>query len=135
MTSPFRIADTWRRQIPAYTADVLERYVNHGPAALSSFHFRLLSGDAFGAACVADLENRAALGALLELIASEFPGDCYGSPETVQNWRGSLNGGAVETLDVPLAWTLTVEELRREGPQGGTAPGKRPPTRPKKEPN
>ncbi|MBZ9753345.1 hypothetical protein K7W42_21145 [Deinococcus sp. HMF7604] len=94
--TPFLIPAHWHSRLPSRTAEVLERYVNYGPVVLSSFHFRLLSGDAFGAACVADAENQAAMGSILELVATEFPGDCYGSPERVTNWLGLLHGSAFE---------------------------------------
>ena len=74
---PYCIADLWRTQLPERTTDELERYVNRGPAGLSGFLYRLLSGDAFGAASVADDENRACMGALLTLIAQDFPADCF----------------------------------------------------------
>ena len=114
---PFRIADSWRNQLPERTAAELERYLNHGPAGLSGFLYRLLSGDAFGAACVADDENRAALGTLLALIAQDFPADSFGSPEDVEFWKGLRHGQPSEPIAVPPSWTLTVEELRREGPE------------------
>ena len=115
--SPFRIADSWRTQLPIHTTAELERYVNRGPAGLSGFLYRLLSGDAFGAARVADDENRASIGAMLTMIAQDFPGDSFGSPEAVEFWKGLRHGQISEPIAVPPSWTLTVEELRREGPE------------------
>lgn len=112
--TPFRIADSWKSRIPAHTAELLESYVNHGPQHLSSFHICLLSGDGFGAACLADAENLSALGVLLQMIAQDFPGDCYGSREAVERWQGLLHGKGFE---VPESWAATVEELRRDGPK------------------
>ena len=114
---PYRIADSWRTQLPECTVTELERYVNRGPARLSRFLYRLLSGDAFGAACVADDENRASMGAILIMIAQEFPADSFGSPEAVEFWKGLRYGRPSEPIAVPPSWTLTVEELRREGPE------------------
>ena len=114
---PFRIADSWRTQLPERTAAELERYLNHGPARLSRFLYRLLSGDAFGAASVANDENRARLGDLLTLIAQDFPADSFGSTEAVEFWKGLRHGQPSEPFLVPPSWTLTVEELRREGPE------------------
>ena len=45
---PFRIADSWRTQLPERTAAELERYVNRGPAGLSGFLYRLLSATPSG---------------------------------------------------------------------------------------
>lgn len=114
--NPFEIAARWRDQIPATTAHLLELHVNHGAGVLSGFSLQLLSGDAFGAACSADAENRAALGAILAMVAQDFPPECYGSPEAVQQWQGLKYAPPFE---VPDSWTATVEELRREGPQYG----------------
>lgn len=114
--TPFEISARWKDQIPAFTAHLLELHVNRGPEALSSFSFRLLSGDAFGAACIADGENRDAMGALLEIIATDFPGDCYGSREAVEQWPGLKH---TPPFTVPDSWTATALELRYEGPQYG----------------
>lgn len=112
--TPFRIADLWRSRIPCHTAELLESYVNDVPHVLSNFHYLLLSGDGFGAACLADAENLAALGAVLQMIAQDFPADCYGSRETVEQWQGLLHG---QVFEVPKSWTVAVEELRRDGPK------------------
>lgn len=111
---PFSIAEVWRSRIPERTVQVLERYVNYGPAALSSFHDLLLSGDAFGAATVADSENLAAMGAILAMVAADFPGDCYGTPEAVNQWQGLMHG---QRFQVPESWAVAVEELRHDGPK------------------
>lgn len=113
---PFEIAARWKGQIPATTAHLLELHVNHGSGVLSGFLLHLLSGDAFGAACSADTENCGALGAILAMVAQDFPPECYGSPEAVQQWQGLKYAPPFE---VPDSWTATVEELRREGPQYG----------------
>ncbi|GAA5501019.1 hypothetical protein Dxin01_00750 [Deinococcus xinjiangensis] len=110
---PFRIADHWKAQLPAHTIHVLELYVNSGPAALSTFHLKLLSGDAFGAACYADTENRAAMGVILAMVAADFPTSCYGTKEAVESWSGLLHG---QQFSVPHSWAVAVEELRRDGP-------------------
>lgn len=112
---PFRIRPEWRSRIPARSVDVLEKYVNKG-GDVSGFYFNLLSGDAFGAASMADEENAAAMGAMLALIASDFPGDCYGTPEAVRTWAG-LNGQDASPFQVPESWTVTVQELRDDGPR------------------
>ena len=112
----FRIADSLRTHLPDRTAAELERYLNCGPVGLSGFTLRLLSGDAYGAARVADDENRAALGTLLAMIAQDFPADCYGSLEAVEFWKGLRHGPPEQPFDVPGDWTLTVAALRREGP-------------------
>ncbi|OLV15374.1 hypothetical protein [Deinococcus marmoris] len=114
--NPFEIAARWKDQIPATTAHLLEPYVNHGSSVLSGFLLHLLSGDASRAACSADAENRDALGAILAMVAQDFPLECYGRPEAVQQWQGLKHAPPFE---VPDSWTATVEELRREGPQYG----------------
>lgn len=84
---PYRISGDTRARLPLRAVEVLEDFVNEG-SGLSSFYFHLLSGDTFHAASIADEENLAALGRMLTVIASEFPGDCYGSPQVVREWRG-----------------------------------------------
>ncbi|GMA17020.1 hypothetical protein [Deinococcus metallilatus] len=112
---PFRIAASWRTRIPARSVDVLEKYVNKG-GELSGFFYKLLSGDVFGAAATADEENAAAMGAMLALIASDFPGDCYGTPEAVRAWAG-LNGQEDSPFEVPESWTAAVQDLQAQGPR------------------
>ncbi len=113
---PFTIAACWKDQISATTAHLLELHVNHGAGVFSGFSLQLLSGDAFGAACSADPENRATLGVILAMVARDFPLECYGSREAVQQWQGLKNA---PPLEVPDSWMATVEEVRREGPQYG----------------
>lgn len=110
---PFEINPVWKDQIPERSAQVLERYVNFG-GDLSTFYTRLLSGDAFGAACNADAENLAAMGFLLNMIGQDFPSECYGSSQAVSQWRGLMQGQE-RPFSVPESWQVVVEELRREG--------------------
>ncbi|GGO33548.1 hypothetical protein [Deinococcus humi] len=118
---PCAIAARWKDQIPTTTAHLLELHVNHGSGVLSGFSLDLLSGEAFRAVCSADAENRARLGALLAMVAQDFPLTCYGSREAVLQWQGLKH---TPPLTVPDSWTATVEELRREGPQYGEPEGK-----------
>lgn len=112
--NPCAIAARWKDQIPATTAQLLELHVNHGSGVLSGFALDLLGGEAFRAACSADAENRAALGALLAMVAQDFPLVCSGNWEAVLQWQGLRHA---PPLTAPDSWTATIQELRCEGPQ------------------
>jgi hypothetical protein len=68
----------------------LEDWINYG-GDLTGYWYKLLSGDVYGAACVADAANDKAFGQMLRFLAIEAPEGSYGSVAAVNNWTGLLS--------------------------------------------
>lgn len=90
MTELFKMPEEYLKHIPEKSVRKLEQWINEA-GDLSGFWTQLLSGDYGSAACNADPENLRAFGWLLRFLEQSAPGHCFGSPENVRNWKGTVN--------------------------------------------
>jgi hypothetical protein len=70
--------------IPSYTKQSLDNYINHGIAP-GGFLTAVLTNDLYSAVGRADSVNREALADIVSYIYNEVPRDCYGSEEAMEN--------------------------------------------------
>lgn len=85
--------ESWSR-VPGHTQALMISYLvdRRQPGG---FLGSVLTNDLFGAIGRADLQNRAAIVPIVQVIYSGFPASCWGTEEKVRRWierRGSGDG-------------------------------------------
>lgn len=74
----FRITAAYRSKLPSHIVEALEAYVNERRAP-TSFLFRALVGDLFGAAAISTMDECSTLGHLAICIRTELDPSIFGS--------------------------------------------------------